>query len=108
LAAAPPFGQALAQKAGSAGATMSFVTQQPANEWLTRVFIGQAVHNAAGETVGDIKDLVFNHKGQISTAVIGVQQPRRTLSCPGPLRRGRATLQARVGGLREGPRPRPS
>jgi sporulation protein YlmC with PRC-barrel domain len=51
---------------------MSFVRQQPANEWLARVFIGQAVHNAAGETVGDIKDLVFNHKGQISTAVIGV------------------------------------
>jgi sporulation protein YlmC with PRC-barrel domain len=72
LTTAPPFGQALAQHAGSAGATTSFVTQQPASEWLTRVFIGQAVHNAAGETVGDIKDLVFNRKGQISTVVIGV------------------------------------
>jgi sporulation protein YlmC with PRC-barrel domain len=72
LATAPPFGQAFAQKAGSAGATTSFVTQQPANEWLARVFIGQAVHNAAGEAVGDIKDLVFNGKGQISTVVIGV------------------------------------
>jgi sporulation protein YlmC with PRC-barrel domain len=72
LATAPPFGQALAQQAGSAGATTSFVTQQPANEWLARVFIAQAVHNAAGETVGDIKDLVFNHSGQISTVVIGV------------------------------------
>jgi sporulation protein YlmC with PRC-barrel domain len=72
LATAPPFGQALAQHAGAAGATTSFVTQQPANEWLARVFIGQAVHNAAGETVGDIKDLVFNRKGQISTVVIGV------------------------------------
>jgi sporulation protein YlmC with PRC-barrel domain len=72
LATAPPFGQALAQKAGSAGPATSFVAEQPANEWLARVFIGQAVHNAGGETVGDIRDLVFNRKGQISTVVIGV------------------------------------
>jgi sporulation protein YlmC with PRC-barrel domain len=72
LAAAPVSGQALAQAAGSSGAAMPFVTQQPANEWLARVFIGQAVHNAAGESIGDINDLVFNRKGQISTVVIGV------------------------------------
>jgi sporulation protein YlmC with PRC-barrel domain len=72
LAAAPPFGQGSAQTAGTSGATVPFVTQQPANEWLARVFIGQAVHNAAGETVGDIKDLVFNRNGQISTVIIGV------------------------------------
>ena len=72
LAAAPFAGQALAQAAGSSGATVPFVTQQPANEWLARVFIGQAVHNAAGEAIGDINDLVFDRKGQISTVVIGV------------------------------------
>jgi hypothetical protein len=72
FAAAPVSGQALAQAAGASGATMPFVTQQPADEWLARVFIGQAVHNAAGETIGDINDLVFNRKGQISTVVIGV------------------------------------
>jgi sporulation protein YlmC with PRC-barrel domain len=70
LAAAPPFGQASAQTAGTSGAP--FVTQQPADEWLARVFIGQAVYNSAGETIGDINDLVFNRKGQISTVVIGV------------------------------------
>jgi sporulation protein YlmC with PRC-barrel domain len=72
LAAAPPFGQASAQTPGTSGATAPFITQQPANEWLARVFIGQAVHNAAGDTVGDINDLVFNRKGQISTVIIGV------------------------------------
>jgi sporulation protein YlmC with PRC-barrel domain len=72
FAAAPPFGQSLAQTAGKSGAATNFVTQQPANEWLARVFIGQAVHNAAGETIGDINDLVFNRTGQISTVVIGV------------------------------------
>jgi sporulation protein YlmC with PRC-barrel domain len=72
LAAAAPFGQALAQTAGTSAASTTFVTQQPDNEWLARVFIGQAVRNPAGETVGDINDLVFNRKGQISTVVIGV------------------------------------
>ena len=72
LAAAPLTGQALAQATGPSGATMPFVAQQPADEWLARVFIGQAVHNTAGEAIGDINDLVFNRKGQISTVVIGV------------------------------------
>jgi sporulation protein YlmC with PRC-barrel domain len=73
LAAAPVSGQALAQAgAGMPGATPAFVTQQPANEWMARVFIGQAVHNTAGEVVGDVNDLVFDRRGRISTVIIGV------------------------------------
>ena len=72
LAAAPPFGQASAQTADTSGATVSFVTQQAANELLARVFIGQAVHNAAGETVGDVNDLVFDRKGRINSVILGV------------------------------------
>ena len=72
LAATPLTGPAFAQAGGSSGATIPFVAQQPADEWLARVFIGQPVHNAAGEAIGDINDLVFNRKGQISTVVIGV------------------------------------
>jgi sporulation protein YlmC with PRC-barrel domain len=72
LAAAPLTGPALAQAGGSSGPIMPFVAQQPADEWLARVFIGQAVYNAAGETIGDVNDLVFNRRGQISTVVIGV------------------------------------
>jgi sporulation protein YlmC with PRC-barrel domain len=72
LAAAPVYGQALAQATGGRNAALPIVTQQPAGEWLARVFIGQAVHNPAGETIGDVNDLVFNRKGQISTVVIGV------------------------------------
>lgn len=67
LAATSPFGQALAQAAAT-----NFITQQPASQWLARVFIGQAVHNATGEIVGDVNDLLFDRKGQISTVVIGV------------------------------------
>jgi sporulation protein YlmC with PRC-barrel domain len=72
LAAAPIAGQALAQTATAPGVTVPFVSQQPAEEWLARVFIGQSVYNAAGEAIGDINDLVFNRKGQITTVVIGV------------------------------------
>ena len=72
LAAAAPFGQAFAQSASTSTAATKFITQQPDNEWLARVFIGQAVLNAASETIGDVNDLVFNRKGQISTVVIGV------------------------------------
>ena len=72
LAAAPPFGQASAQTADTSGATVSFVTQQAANKSLARVFIGQAVHNATGETVGDVNDLVFDRKGRINSVILGV------------------------------------
>ena len=72
LVAAPFAASGLALAAGSSDVTTNFVTQQPANEWLARVFIGQAVHNAAGETIGDVNDLVFDRKGQINTVVIGV------------------------------------
>jgi sporulation protein YlmC with PRC-barrel domain len=73
LALAAPFAcQAFAQSAATPGVIVPFVSQQPTDEWLARVFIGQPVHNAAGEAIGDINDLVFNRKGQISTVVIGV------------------------------------
>jgi sporulation protein YlmC with PRC-barrel domain len=72
LAAAPLAGQVLAQTKATPGATVRFVTEQPANEWLARIFIGQAVHNTTGETVGDVNDLVFDRQGRISTVVIGV------------------------------------
>jgi hypothetical protein len=72
LATAPPFGTALAQTTTAPGPAARFITQQPDNEWLARVFLGQAVHNVAGDTIGDINDLVFDRQGHISTAVIGV------------------------------------
>ena len=72
LAAMPVTGPALAQAVATAGTSVPFVTEQPANEWLARVFLGQAVHNTAGEVIGDIRDLVFDRSGRISTAVIGV------------------------------------
>lgn len=72
LVAAAPHGQTWAQTAVLATNAPKFVAQQPVDEWLARVFLGQAVQNAAGETVGDVNDLAFDRKGQIRTVVIGV------------------------------------
>ncbi len=49
-----------------------FITAQPANEWMARVFIGAKVRNATGDMVGDINDLIFDRSGRISTVVLGV------------------------------------
>ena len=54
------------------GKSESFVTVQPAGQWLVTQFIGQQVTNNASEDVGDINDLLFDKSGQVSTVVIGV------------------------------------
>ena len=72
LAAASFSGLALAQGPVTV-APGPFVTQQPPGERLARVFIGQAVQSAtSGDTIGDINDLIFDRRGQITTVVIGV------------------------------------
>ncbi len=53
-------------------AAVQFVTEQPASEWLARVFLGADVQNGSGERIGDINDLVFDRTGRISTVVLGV------------------------------------
>ena len=68
LASAPAF----AQSPTSPIANPAFVAQQPAGESLASMFVGQDVTNAAGDKVGDIRDLLFDKSGRITMAVIGV------------------------------------
>ncbi|NJO34940.1 MAG: PRC-barrel domain containing protein [Rhodospirillales bacterium] len=49
-----------------------FVSVQPAGQWLAAQFIGQTVTNQAGETIGNIDDLLFDKSGRIVHVVIGV------------------------------------
>jgi sporulation protein YlmC with PRC-barrel domain len=72
LAMAPFTSQALAQAGGASSGNLPFVAKQSTNEFLAGVFIGHAVHNAAGDVVGNINDLAFDQKGHITTVVIGV------------------------------------
>jgi hypothetical protein len=50
----------------------SFVTVQPAGQWLASQFMGQAVTNDAGENIGNITDLLFDKSGSVANVVIGV------------------------------------
>ena len=72
LGLAAAFVPAMASAQTTAVPAVAFVTQQPANEWLAGVFIGAKVKNDAGDTVGDIYDLMFSPQGQINTVVLGV------------------------------------
>lgn len=72
LAVLTATGSALAQDAAPAKAAVRFIAEQPASEWLARVYIGSKVQNSAGETVGDVNDIMFDRTGRISTVVLGV------------------------------------
>ncbi len=52
--------------------TDQFVTVQPQGQWLASQFLGQPVTNQAGETIGDINDVLFDKSGRMATVVIGV------------------------------------
>lgn len=49
-----------------------FITKQPAGESLARVFLGASVQNGAGETIGDVHDIMFDRDGRITTVLLGV------------------------------------
>jgi hypothetical protein len=75
LTAAPLISQASAQIVASSDKITRVGSEQPADERLARIVTDQVIHNAGGETIGSVNDLVFNRQGQISTVVIGVGGP---------------------------------
>ena len=54
------------------GTAPNFATEQSRSEWSAQIFLGDNVVNDAGETIGNVNDLLFDSSGRISTAVIGV------------------------------------
>ena len=50
----------------------TFVTVQPVGQSLTSQFIGQPITNNAGESIGNVSDLLFDKSGRIVNVVIGV------------------------------------
>lgn len=64
---------AMAQdKAAPTGTTVEFLAKQQANEHFASELIGASVTNAAGETLGDVNNLVIGPDGDVAAAVIGV------------------------------------
>ncbi len=52
--------------------TSAFKEEQTAGEWRMATYIGSPIHNASGEKIGDVKDVLFDRSGRIRTVVIGV------------------------------------
>ena len=50
----------------------AFVTVQPQGQWLAAQLLGQPITNQAGETIGNVNDLLFDKSGRIVNVVIGV------------------------------------
>jgi hypothetical protein len=61
-----------AEQTQSPAGEVRFITKQPADESLGRVFLGATVQNGAGETIGDIHDVMFDHDGRITSVLLGV------------------------------------
>lgn len=62
----------MAQTAPPAESGTAFVTVQPQGQWLAAQLLGQPITNQAGETVGNVNDLLFDKSGRIVNVVIGV------------------------------------
>ncbi|RWX77143.1 PRC-barrel domain containing protein [Neorhizobium lilium] len=56
----------------AATASGTYLTQQAENQISANDYIGKAVYNANNESIGDVNDLIFENKGRIVAAVIGV------------------------------------
>jgi uncharacterized protein YrrD len=50
----------------------AFKGQQSSDEWRMATYVGQPIFNAEGEKIGDVKDVLFERTGKITTVVIGV------------------------------------
>jgi sporulation protein YlmC with PRC-barrel domain len=70
FASASGFAQSVPPAGNAADST--FVTVQPQGLWLASQFLGQAITNQAGETIGDVNDVLFDKNGRVATVVIGV------------------------------------
>jgi sporulation protein YlmC with PRC-barrel domain len=69
FASASGFAQSVPPAGNAADST--FVTVQPQGLWLASQFLGQAITNQAGETIGDVNDVLFDKNGRMATVVIG-------------------------------------
>ncbi len=49
-----------------------FVATQTADQWLASQLIGMDVYGAADENLGDVNDVLFDRRGNVVAAVIGV------------------------------------
>jgi sporulation protein YlmC with PRC-barrel domain len=56
----------------SAPSANRFTTNQGPNQWLVGNLWDKSVYNAAGKSIGDLKDVLIDKDGKVSALVIGV------------------------------------
>ena len=56
----------------ASAASVAFVDKQQAGEWLAHRLVGTKVLNAQAEEIGDVKDVVVDKAGKVTTVVLGV------------------------------------
>jgi sporulation protein YlmC with PRC-barrel domain len=49
-----------------------FVTQQSTNQWLAGNLWNKSVYNAAGQPIGDLKDVLVGPDGKVQALIIGI------------------------------------
>jgi sporulation protein YlmC with PRC-barrel domain len=49
-----------------------FVTQQAPNQWVVGNLWNKSVYNAAGQPIGDLKDVLVGPDGKVQALIIGV------------------------------------
>jgi sporulation protein YlmC with PRC-barrel domain len=54
------------------GSSVTYATQQSADQRRSSKIVGQPVYNAAGERIGDVNELILASDGKVESAVIGV------------------------------------
>jgi sporulation protein YlmC with PRC-barrel domain len=49
-----------------------FVAQEGANQWLAGNLWNRSVYNAAGQSIGELKDVLIGQDGKVQALIIGV------------------------------------
>ena len=56
----------------ASGNTLHFQTVRGQGEWLVGHLWHKSVYNAAGQSIGDLNDILFDKDGKVSALVVGV------------------------------------
>lgn len=62
----------IATAPAQAASALVFIEKQQPGEWLAHRLVGTKVLNASAEAIGEVKDVVIDKNGAVSTIVIGV------------------------------------
>jgi sporulation protein YlmC with PRC-barrel domain len=57
---------------GTAASANRFMTEQTQSQWLVGNLWNKKVYDAAGKSIGDVKDVAINNDGKVQAIIVGV------------------------------------